>query len=191
MAIKIASAGDRRSVSIFMDFQDKAATRSRTMSACRSRDTRPERILRSYLHALGFRYRLYVKSLPGTPDIVLPRYRTVIFVDGCFWHGHVPCRSYLPPISHRKYWIPKIAINKNRDRRQSADLRKAGWKVIRVRECELRNAAVLEARLFSLLSVKHPERCAIQLVIRFLQATSVLIASFLDSLQLQAKRSIK
>ena len=169
-----------------MGVRDKASIRSRTMAACRSRDTRPERRLRSYLHRKGFRFRLCVKSLPGTPDIVLPRYRTAVFMDGCFWHGHVPCRSYLPPLSRRDYWRRKVSANRARDRRQSAELREAGWTVIRVRECELKNERALAARLAPLLMARRgrgPDRRA--------RDTLVLIAFSFGSLLAQARRLIK
>jgi len=160
--------------------------RSRTMSACRSRDTGPERRLRSYLHRKGFRFRLCVKSLPGTPDIVLPRYRTAVFMDGCFWHGHVPCRSYLPPLSKRDYWRRKVAANRARDRRQSAELREAGWTVIRVWECELKVERVLAARLAYLLDPRgsqYPDRRV--------RDTLVLIKFSLGSLIVQTRKLIR
>lgn len=170
-----------------MGVRDKASIRSRTMAACRSRDTRPERRLRSYLHRKGFRFRLCVKSLPGTPDIVLPRYRTAVFMDGCFWHGHVPCRSYLPPLSRRDYWRRKVSANRARDRRQSAELREAGWTVIRVRECELRDERVLSARLAPLQKARASTPCRSMPGIR-LRDRSLLAAFFFRSLWTQAFR---
>ncbi|OIN57137.1 very short patch repair endonuclease [Arsenicibacter rosenii] len=112
--------------------------RSYNMSRIKGKDTKPEMIVRKYLHARGFRYRLHNKDLPGKPDIVLPRYRTVIFVHGCFWHGHEGCRYFILPKTKTDWWEAKISGNKERDNRNLAALRASGWKVIIVYECELK-----------------------------------------------------
>lgn len=112
--------------------------RSEVMRAVKSGDTKPELALRKALHALGYRYRLHVKDLPGKPDLVLPKYRTVIFVHGCFWHGHSCKRGARVPKSNIDYWVEKIARNKARDRKNAAALRKLGWRVITLWECQLK-----------------------------------------------------
>lgn len=122
-----------------MDVVD-AATRSRMMSGIRSRDTRPELTVRRYLHAHGFRYRLHARNLPGSPDLVLPKYRVAILVHGCFWHRHQGCRYATTPASNTERWQHKFDTNVKRDQRKEAQLRVAGWRVIVVWECELRQA---------------------------------------------------
>ncbi len=109
--------------------------RHRCMSRIRGRDTKPELAVRRWLWHQGFRYRLYVKSLPGRPDIVMRKWRTAIFVNGCFWHGH-DCSSHVPATNTR-FWQDKIARNKERDARNQAALQAAGWHVIVVWECQL------------------------------------------------------
>ena len=113
------------------------STRSRVMSAIRGRDTTPERLVRSALHHHGLRFRLHVRGLPGCPDIVLPRYRTVILVHGCFWHRHIGCAKSTLPATNRAWWVAKLRRNRARDRRNIRGLRTAGWRVIVVWECEL------------------------------------------------------
>jgi DNA mismatch endonuclease (patch repair protein) len=107
------------------------------MSAVRGRDTTPERLVRSALHHHGLRFRLHVRGLPGRPDIVLPRHRTVILVHGCFWHRHIGCVKSTLPVTNRAWWISKLRRNRVRDRCNIRDLRAAGWRVIVVWECEL------------------------------------------------------
>ena len=124
--------------------------RHRCMAAIKGRDTRPEMIVRRYLFARGLRYRVNNRRLPGTPDIVLKKYKTVIFVDGCFWHGHEGCRYYRLPKSNTDYWRHKIAMNIARDYAAGVDLRLAGWRVIRVWECEIRPKSLRVATLDSL-----------------------------------------
>jgi len=111
--------------------------RSWNMSRIRGRDTRPERQLRSLLHRAGFRFRLQAKDLPGRPDIVLPRYRTVIFVHGCFWHRHEGCRNSTTPSTRAEFWQEKFDSNVLRDRRNRVLLEQSGWQVETVWECEL------------------------------------------------------
>lgn len=115
--------------------------RSWNMSRIGGRNTKPELRLRSLLHRAGFRFRLHAKDLPGRPDIVLPRYRTVIFVHGCFWHRHAGCRNATTPSTRMEFWQDKFDGNVNRDQRNRATLEAAGWKVLTVWECELKAEA--------------------------------------------------
>lgn len=114
------------------------ATRSRMMSGIRGKNTKPEIIVRQALHKAGFRFRLHRKDLPGNPDIVLPRYRAVIFVHGCFWHGH-GCRYFKVPKTRTDFWLDKIMANAKRDRQKEDALRATGWTVLTVWECEIRD----------------------------------------------------
>jgi DNA mismatch endonuclease (patch repair protein) len=114
------------------------STRSRMMSGIRGKNTKPELAVRRYLHARGFRYRLSVRDLPGRPDVVLPKYRAVVQVHGCFWHGHVSCRFATRPATRPEFWAAKIDGNIERDHRSSAALRALGWRVAVVWECALR-----------------------------------------------------
>ena len=120
------------------------------MSRIRSTNSKPEEIVRKYPFSKGFRYRKNVKKLPGCPDIVLPKYKTVIFVNGCFWHKH-DCPRFVWPSSNQDYWIPKIQRNIERDRLNAAELQKKGWHIITVWECELKKKN-RELRLERLLS---------------------------------------
>ena len=123
--------------------------RSMNMSHIRSKNTKPEELVRKYLFARGFRYRKNVKTLPGCPDIVLPKYKTVIFVNGCFWHKH-DCPRFVWPSSNQEYWIQKISSNVERDERNYSMLRDEEWNIIIVWECELKKT-VADARLEKLL----------------------------------------
>ena len=116
-----------------------AEKRSAVMRAIKSTNTKPEIALRKALHRLGFRYRLNVKDLPGKPDLVFPKYGAVIFVHGCFWHGHRCKRGNRTPKTNRAYWTEKIARNKARDKKNKAALKRLGWRVITVWECQLKN----------------------------------------------------
>jgi DNA mismatch endonuclease (patch repair protein) len=116
------------------------------MAAVKSKDTVPEMIVRRLIHALGYRYRLHVRNLPGTPDLVFSSRRKVVLVSGCFWHGHTCGRCRLPA-SHREYWIGKIERNKRRDRKSRRALRHLGWQVLTVWECQLRDLADLKRRV--------------------------------------------
>lgn len=107
------------------------------MAAVKSRDTMPELTVRKYLHAQGLRFRVNNRRLPGSPDIVLARYKTAIFVDGCFWHGHEGCSHSRLPSSNVKYWKDKITLNRARDYRVDVELKALGWRVFRVWECEI------------------------------------------------------
>jgi DNA mismatch endonuclease (patch repair protein) len=117
--------------------------RSLNMSRIRSKNTKPEEKVRKYLFSKGFRYRKNVKNLPGTPDIVLPRYKTVIFVNGCFWHKH-DCGCFVWPSSNEQYWKTKIRRNVERDVKNVSILVNQGWKVIIVWECELKKEKASE-----------------------------------------------
>ncbi len=120
-----------------MDVHDKE-TRSYNMSCIKGKNTKPEEIVRKYLFSKGLRYRKNDKKLPGTPDIVLPKYKTVIFVNGCFWHGHEGCRYFVVPKTNTEFWVNKIETNKQRDNREINELQTLGWKVIVVWECQLK-----------------------------------------------------
>ena len=119
-----------------------AATRSYNMSKISGSDTRPEIIVRKLLFSNGFRYRKNVKTLPGTPDIVLPKYKAVVFVNGCFWHKHDNCRYFVWPKNNAEYWYSKIMNNVIRDRNNYALLEKEGWRVILVWECEIKQKSL-------------------------------------------------
>ena len=111
--------------------------RSEIMSRIRGKDTGPEMVIRKALFANGFRYRLHVKNLPGKPDIVLPKYNAVVIVDGCFWHGHKNCKFFRMPKSRISFWRKKIDANRARDVKNRRKLRRLGWNVIQVWECQL------------------------------------------------------
>lgn len=126
-------------------------TRSRIMGRVKGKDTKPERLVRSALHRLGFRFRLHVAGLPGTPDIVLPRHRTVVFVNGCFWHGHAGCKRASLPKTRPEFWQSKISANKRRDLRSIRRLRSLGWRVITIWECRVRDSTSFRRSFKSLL----------------------------------------
>lgn len=117
--------------------------RSLNMSHIRSENSKPEELVRKHLFSTGFRYRKNVRSLPGCPDIVLPKYKTVIFVNGCFWHKH-DCPRFVWPSSNEEYWIPKITRNVERDQQNAKVLETMGWNVLVVWECELKKKVFAE-----------------------------------------------
>lgn len=125
------------------------ATRSRMMAGIRGKNTKPELLVRKYLHRRGLRFRLHVKTLPGKPDIALPKYRAVVFVHGCFWHQHPGCKYAYLPSSRRDFWIKKLSLNASRDRDKANALLKAGWRVFTVWECELRKDTVRMEALYN------------------------------------------
>jgi DNA mismatch endonuclease (patch repair protein) len=125
-------------------------TRSYNMSRIKSKNTKPEMLVRQFLHKNGFRYRLHVKDMPGKPDIVLPKYKTVIFTHGCFWHGHEGCKYYVVPKTRTEWWLNKIQGNATNDAKAEALLTEAGWKIIKIWECELKKP-VFENTLKQLL----------------------------------------
>jgi DNA mismatch endonuclease (patch repair protein) len=112
------------------------------MSRIRSKDTKPELLVRKFLHKNGFRYRLHVKNMPGKPDIVLPKYKTVIFIHGCFWHGHEGCKYYVVPKTRTEWWLNKINSNIANDTKAGTLLKTAGWKIINLWECELKKTII-------------------------------------------------
>lgn len=131
-----------------VDVVDKA-TRSRMMSGIQGKNTKPELLVRKYLHAKGLRFRLHVKELPGKPDLVFSKYKAVVFVHGCFWHRHAGCKYATTPSSREQFWENKLSENVNRDAYQLAALIELGWRVFVVWECELREGL---SRLDSLYS---------------------------------------
>lgn len=119
------------------DVHDKK-TRSYNMSRIKGKDTKPELVVRKYLFSRGFRYRLHDRKLPGKPDLVLPKYKSVVFVHGCYWHGHENCKYFVPPKTRTEWWLDKIGKNKLRDKDNISKLRRSGWNVILIFECELK-----------------------------------------------------
>ena len=124
------------------------------MSRIRNKNTKPEELVRKYLFSQGFRYRKNDPRLPGKPDIVLPKYRTVIFVNGCFWHGHEGCRYFIWPKNNADFWKEKITANILRDKKNHQMLSEQGWKVIDVWECELKKQNASDT-LRSLVDTLH------------------------------------
>lgn len=131
--------------------------RSWNMSRIKSKDTTPERIVRSFLHRNGLRFRLHVKELPGMPDVVLPKYKTVIEVRGCYWHRHQGCKYAYTPKTRIEFWQKKFAENIARDQRTEAELRKLGWNVIVIWECEVNKAAFIETIIKQMNNPKEKE----------------------------------
>jgi DNA mismatch endonuclease (patch repair protein) len=113
--------------------------RSENMSHIKSKGTKPEETVRKYLFSQGYRYRKNVKNLPGHPDIVLPKYQTVVFVNGCYWHGHEGCKYFVLPKSNVDFWLSKIEYNKRRDKENHEKLGRLGWNVLTIWECEIRH----------------------------------------------------
>ena len=122
--------------------------RSRNMSAIKSKNTKPEIKVRKVLHSMGYRFRLHSKDLPGSPDIVLPKYKTVIFVHGCFWHRHKNCKYASTPKTRQEFWEAKFRENINRDKLNQEKLSSKGWKIIIVWECEIKDKDFDLNRLF-------------------------------------------
>ena len=110
------------------------------MSQIKATDTKPELLVRKFLHAYGYRYKLHDKTLPGKPDIVLPKHKTIIFIHGCFWHGHKNCKYFVVPKTRTKWWLDKINRNKANDEKALKVLKKDGWKIITIWECGLKSA---------------------------------------------------
>lgn len=120
------------------DYAHSKEVRSYNMSRIRSKDTKPEEIVRKFLFSKGFRYRKNDRRYPGCPDLVLPKHKTVIFINGCFWHCHEGCSDFVLPKSNQDYWVPKLEKNCKRDEKNYVALRKDGWNVLIVWECELK-----------------------------------------------------
>lgn len=121
--------------------------RSKVMSRIRSRDTKPEKLVRSIMHSLGFRFRLYDKNMPGRPDLVLKKYQTAVFVNGCFWHQHPGCKKSVVPKSNRAYWLPKLAKNVDRDKKNIEIIENQGWRCLILWECETKNHESLQIKI--------------------------------------------
>jgi DNA mismatch endonuclease (patch repair protein) len=120
-------------------------TRSYNMSRIKGKNTKPEMLVRKFLFSKGFRYRLHDKKLPGKPDIILPKYKTVIFVHGCFWHGHEGCKYFVVPKTRTEWWLNKINGNVANDRKKQLALEEAGWRVLNIWECELKTQNLTES----------------------------------------------
>jgi len=128
--------------------------RSWNMSRIRNKNTKPEMIVRSLLHRMGYRFILHKKGLPGKPDIVLPKHETIIFVHGCFWHRHQSCKYAYNPKSRIEFWRNKFIENKNRDKKVQNDLIELGWNVYVIWECETKNLDLLENKIISIMNKK-------------------------------------
>lgn len=128
------------------------AQRSANMAKVKGQNTKPEKVVRSLLHGMGYRFRLHRKDLPGKPDIVLPKHRKVVFVHGCFWHGHESCRRAARPSSNTEFWNIKINGNMERDQRAMLNLAALGWCALTIWECELRDKELLRKTLKNFLT---------------------------------------
>jgi DNA mismatch endonuclease (patch repair protein) len=125
--------------------------RSRNMAQVKGKNTKPEKLVRSLLHKMGYRFRLCVKKIPGNPDIVLPRHQAVIFVHGCFWHGHADCKRATIPATNTEFWLIKITGNKERDKRNIAALENLGYRCLTIWQCEMQDIGALKQRLTAFL----------------------------------------
>lgn len=141
------------------DFLTKAE-RSARMASIRSKGTRPELLVRRLLHGQGLRYRVNYSALPGTPDLVFPRYRAVLFVHGCFWHRHLACKDASTPVSHRKQWEAKFEATIARDRKHVQDLRDLGWRVFVIWTCSLKSPTAARASCIELASQIRGEQAS-------------------------------
>jgi len=147
---QLVSPGAARNIAKMVDTRTagaKAEARSRIMRGVRKKNTKPELLVRRELHAMGFRFRLHRRDLPGTPDVIMPRHRAAILVHGCFWHQHVGCRHANLPRTRTDYWLPKLARNVKRDAQTEKELVALGWRVLVLWECELRDGVALRNRL--------------------------------------------
>ena len=126
--------------------------RSRNMSAIKSKNTKPEIVVRKLLHSMGYRFRLHRKDLPGSPDIVLPKYKTVIFVHGCFWHRHENCKYSSTPKTRKKFWESKFEVNVKRDLEIQEKIKNIEWRSIVIWECETKDLKKLRVKLFDIFS---------------------------------------
>jgi DNA mismatch endonuclease, patch repair protein len=131
------------------------AVRSKVMSRIRAKNTKPEKIVRSFLFSAGFRYRIHQKTLPGRPDLVLKKYGAVVFVNGCFWHGHKDCKHFNMPKTRQEYWIPKIQGNIAKDAKVVKKLQALGWSVFTIWECELKGAVTLQTLVTLAVNIKR------------------------------------
>lgn len=126
--------------------------RSEIMARVKGRDTKPELLVRSIVHSLGYRFRIYRRDLPGNPDITLPKHRKIIFVHGCFWHGHKRCTRAARPTTNIAFWRKKLDLNIERDKRNIRQLRKDGWRVFVVWQCQTRKPETLKRTLYKFLN---------------------------------------
>ncbi len=131
--------------------------RSKNMSHIPSKNTKPEETVRKYLFSKGFRYRKNVSKLPGKPDIVLPKYKTVVFVNGCFWHGHQGCKWFVRPKTNTEFWNAKFQYNIDRDQRNYKKLEEMGWRVLIIWECEIRHGDPIEAMDNLIKRIQHQQ----------------------------------
>ena len=138
------------------DIKSKEA-RSYNMSQIKGKNTKPEEIVRKYLFAQGFRYRKNDRRFPGSPDIVLPKYKTAIFVNGCFWHGHEGCRYFVWPKNNAEFWKEKITGNIQRDKRNHHLLEEQGWRVIEIWECELKKNTFQETLVSLVKNIRNSD----------------------------------
>lgn len=152
-APKISREDDHRNNSIRTDVYSPEK-RSEIMGRIKGSDTKPERVVRSLVHRMGFRFRLHVSQLPGRPDIVLPRHRKIIFVHGCFWHQHPGCPRAKLPQTRNEWWKSKLTRNYERDAEIQKNLRKQGWKVLVIWQCQLRDMCMLETKTHKFLHGK-------------------------------------
>ena len=134
--------------------------RSQLMAKIRSKNTGPERAVRSLLHRAGHRFRIHVRSLPGKPDVVLPRHRVVVFVHGCFWHRHQGCKVATTPKTHKKFWLEKFARNVANDHKHRRKLRRLGWKVVTIWACQLKHPEKVLARIEKSMLPRAAPPCA-------------------------------
>lgn len=158
--------------------------RHRCMASIRSTDTRPERLVRRFLFACGMRFRINVRKLPGTPDIVMRKYRTVIFVNGCFWHGHEGCKFFRMPRTNTPFWENKIQRNKERDKQNMQKLKGKGWNVITIWECELKKAACEQTLTNLYINLQHA------LISRFSPVTYTMRTETADT-PMAAEKSVR
>jgi DNA mismatch endonuclease (patch repair protein) len=136
-----------------MDVFDKGK-RSRIMGSIKGKNTKPELLVRSMLHKMGYRFRLHRKDLPGNPDIILPKFKKVIFVHGCFWHGHDKCKRSKRPSTNREFWNEKLNKNIDRDKRNNEELNNKGWESLIVWTCEIKDKELLKQKLTDFLAGK-------------------------------------
>ena len=148
---KLENKSDKKSSKIRIDEENVLPVyevkedRSKNMSHIPSKNTKPEETVRKYLFSKGFRYRKNVSKLPGKPDIVLPKYKTAVFVNGCFWHGHQGCKWFVRPKTNTEFWDAKFQYNTDRDQRNYKKLEEMGWRVLIIWECEIRHGDAVEA----------------------------------------------
>jgi DNA mismatch endonuclease (patch repair protein) len=132
-------------------------TRSYNMSQIKGKNTKPELLVRKFLHAQGLRFRIHVKNLPGSPDITLPRYKCVILIHGCFWHGHKGCKYFIIPKTRTEFWENKIKTTKSRDTLNTLKLSEQGWRVVEIWECQLKRGTISQTLEALVSEIKLPK----------------------------------